>query len=207
MSSSWHLSSNNNNNNKKNGKKNYYGHGKQKGARDAHTLAKERRQQYYKNSKTIANYRKVVKEVEESEKNADGSTKRHIEAYKNVFSDTVNKEKRYHGKHNNDNDDKNDSNDKKGRFGPRTRRVTGKKRPNPFQRELSAKEKLKEEKLKRQEDVKQQRKETERLNKRRKRNSKNHRKRTKHGQPLMKYQMGSILEKLEKEYAAGNRRS
>ena len=72
---------------------------------------------------------------------------------------------------------------------------------------MSAKEKIKEEKLKRQEDVKQQRKETERLNKRRKRNSKNHRKRTKHGQPLMKYQMGSILEKLEKEYAAGNRRS
>ena len=44
---------------------------KAKGARDAHTLGKERRQQYYKNKKTIANYRKVVKEVEESEKNAE----------------------------------------------------------------------------------------------------------------------------------------
>ena len=174
-------------------------HRRAKGARDAHTLGKERRQQYYKNAKTIANYRKVVKEVEESEKNAEGATKRHIEKYKEVFNDSVNKEKRYHGNRSGEGEG-----DETGSFGPRTRRVSGKKRPNPFQRELNAKQKSEQAKLKRIEDAERQRKKAERAGKRRKRESKNHRKRTKHGQPLMKYQMGSILQKIEREY--GHRR-
>ena len=174
-------------------------HRRAKGARDAHTLGKERRQQYYKNAKTIANYRKVVKEVEESEKNAEGATKRHIEKYKEVFNDSVNKEKRYHGNRSGEGEG-----DETGSFGPRTRRVSGKKRPNPFQRELNAKQKSEQAKLKRIEDAERQRKKAERAGKRRKRESKNHRKRTKHGQPLMKYQMGSILQKIERDY--GHRR-
>ena len=84
--------------------------------------------------KTIANYRKIVKEVEESEKNAEGATKRHIEKYKQVFNDSVNKEKRYHGNRSGEGEG-----DETGSFGPRTRRVSGKKRLNPFQRELNAK--------------------------------------------------------------------
>ena len=207
-SSSWYKNVDGSNN-KHDSKKKKYGPGnnKYKGARDAHTLGKERRQRYYQNAKTIANYRKIVKEVEESEKHADGSTKRHIEAYKNVFSDSVNKEKRYHGNNNSKKDDE-EGNKKSsgGRFGRQTRRATGKKRPNPFQRELTAKAKLKEEKLKQQEDAKQQKHEAERVTKRRKRESKNHRKRTKHGQPIMKYQMGSILEKIEKQYGNNGRK-
>ena len=127
--------------------------------------------------------------MEESEKNAEGATKRHIEKYKEVFNDSVNK--------------------RKGTMATVVERVRETKRDllapargasvvksaRILFSELNAKQKSEQAKLKRIEDAERQRKKAARAGKRRKRESKNHRKRTKHGQPLMKYQWAAYCKR------------
>jgi|EP00945_MAST-04E_sp_MAST-4E-sp1_P003081 hypothetical protein len=183
--------------------------GSRKGARDAHDLGKERRQKFYKGAKIISQYRKAVKDAEK-----DGSSSQRPKQKEE--KEFINQEpQRYQRSRTGERADRTTHEDDEGakgrkrkrrpgqgensqKFRPSTHRMTGKRRPNPFKKQLQAREMREVERQQRLDEGVERQKEVKKALKRRKFDTKKMRKRTKHGQPVMKNAMEKLLEQIQR---------
>ena len=179
--------------------------GSRKGARNAHDLGKERRQKFYQGAKIISQYRKAVKESQK-----EGVAQRPKQDFEKEF---INQEpQRYHSSGVRADKKEEGGGPEQGKkrkrrpgqgenaqkFRPATHRMTGKRRPNPFKKQLQAREMREEERQKRLEEANERQKEVKKALKKRKLDTKKMRKRTKRGQPVMRNAMEKLLEKIQR---------
>jgi|EP00505_MAST-04D_sp_SCG-Rhode-Island_P005413 hypothetical protein len=163
---------------------------KRGGPRDAHDLSKEKRKQFYKQAKVISGYRKIVKQVEKERfGNAVGS----------VLEEAVNHSTRRYHRPKEGGTSAEDSTVVEKRFRPKTHRTTGKKRPNPFKKELTKQEERAAEHQRQIEEREEKSQKVKQSLKRRKVESKKMRQRTKYGQPVMKNALAALLEKIQRD--------